>query len=44
MVGKKTGSETNLQYQIYQQGGTYIRLENEWRESIKQKVTKSKFK
>ncbi|KFB42675.1 AGAP004888-PA-like protein [Anopheles sinensis] len=37
MVGKRTGGEQNLQYQTYQQGGTYIKLEMDWRESIKQK-------
>ncbi|XP_035912413.1 uncharacterized protein KIAA1841 homolog [Anopheles stephensi] len=37
MVGKRTGGEQNLQYQTYQQGGTYIKLELDWRESIKQK-------
>ncbi|XP_053675983.1 SANT and BTB domain regulator of class switch recombination [Anopheles nili] len=37
MVGKRTGGEHNLQYQTYQQGGTYMKLENDWRESIKQK-------
>ncbi|XP_049542674.1 SANT and BTB domain regulator of class switch recombination [Anopheles darlingi] len=37
MVGKRTGGEQNLQYQTYQQGGTYIKLETDWRESIKQK-------
>ena len=38
MVGKKTGSDANLKYQTYQQGVTYIKLEAEWRESIKQKA------
>uniref|UniRef100_A0A182UQ44 DUF3342 domain-containing protein n=1 Tax=Anopheles merus TaxID=30066 RepID=A0A182UQ44_ANOME len=37
MVGKRTGGEQNSQYQTYQQGGTYIKLETDWRESIKQK-------
>jgi len=37
MVGKKTGSDMNLQYQNYQQGGTYVKLESEWRENIKQR-------
>uniref|UniRef100_A0A182RKJ9 DUF3342 domain-containing protein n=1 Tax=Anopheles funestus TaxID=62324 RepID=A0A182RKJ9_ANOFN len=37
MVGKRTGGEQNLQYQTHQQGGTYIKLETDWRESIKQK-------
>ncbi|XP_055627087.1 SANT and BTB domain regulator of class switch recombination [Toxorhynchites rutilus septentrionalis] len=37
MVGKKTGGEQNQQYTTYQQGGTYIRLEADWRESFKQK-------
>uniref|UniRef100_A0A182Q0T7 SANT and BTB domain-containing protein n=1 Tax=Anopheles farauti TaxID=69004 RepID=A0A182Q0T7_9DIPT len=37
MVGKRTGGEQNHQYHSYQQGGTYIKLETDWRESIKQK-------
>ncbi|XP_052861833.1 SANT and BTB domain regulator of class switch recombination [Anopheles cruzii] len=37
LVGKRTGGEQNLQYQAYQHGGMYIRLETDWRESIKQK-------
>lgn len=37
MVGKKTGSDINVQYQNYYQGGTYVRLENEWRENMKHK-------
>ncbi|XP_055606471.1 SANT and BTB domain regulator of class switch recombination isoform X2 [Uranotaenia lowii] len=37
MVGKKTGGEQNQQYSIYQQGGSFIRLEADWRETIKQK-------
>lgn len=49
LVSKKTGiSEQNQALQSYQQGGTYIRLENEWRETLKQrnsnaKVIKSKW-
>lgn len=37
MVGKKTGGDQNHQYALYQQGGAYIKLEADWRESIKQK-------
>lgn len=37
MVGKKTGTDTSPNYQSYQQGGTYIRLESEWRDNLKQK-------
>ncbi|XP_058466941.1 SANT and BTB domain regulator of class switch recombination [Malaya genurostris] len=37
MVGKKTGSEQNHQFVTYQQGGTYMKIEADWRESIKQK-------
>lgn len=43
LVGKKTGSDINMQYQTHQQGGTYMRLEAEWRESLKQRtVSKAK--
>lgn len=38
LVGKKTGSDPNMQYQTHQQGGTYMRLEAEWRESLKQRA------
>lgn len=37
LVGKRTGSDTNMALQTYQQGGIYIRLEAEWRESLRQK-------
>ncbi|XP_053688714.1 SANT and BTB domain regulator of class switch recombination [Sabethes cyaneus] len=37
MVGKKTGSEQNQQFITYQQGGTFMKIEADWRESIKQK-------
>lgn len=38
LVSKKTGiSDHNQILQSYQQGGTYIKLENEWRESLKQR-------
>lgn len=37
MVGKRTGSDMNVKYQNYHQGGTYVRLEAEWRESIRHK-------
>lgn len=36
MVGKKTGTDLNMQYQNCQ-GGTYVRLESEWREAVKHK-------
>lgn len=39
LVGKKTGSDLNMQYQTHQQGGTYMRLEAEWRESLKQRAS-----
>lgn len=38
IVGKRTGSDTNLRYQNYHQGGTYVKLEAEWRDSIRQKI------
>ncbi|XP_058837858.1 SANT and BTB domain regulator of class switch recombination isoform X2 [Topomyia yanbarensis] len=38
MVGKKTGGEQNQQFVTYQQGGTYVKIEADWRESIKQKT------
>uniref|UniRef100_A0A1Q3FT16 SANT and BTB domain-containing protein n=1 Tax=Culex tarsalis TaxID=7177 RepID=A0A1Q3FT16_CULTA len=37
MVGKKTGGEQNQQYTTYQQGGIFVKLEADWRESMKQK-------
>lgn len=44
LVSKKTGiadlSSQNLQ--SYQQGGTFIKLENEWRETIKQRNLNAK--
>lgn len=45
MVGKKNGSDLSVQYQNYYQGGTYVRLESEWRESVKHKhgTVKTKF-
>lgn len=44
MVGKKTGSDTNVALQTYQQGGIYVKLEAEWREGLRQKnnVARSK--
>ncbi|KAG4073988.1 hypothetical protein HA402_014193 [Bradysia odoriphaga] len=39
LVGKKTGGDLNMQYQTHQQGGTYMRLEAEWRESLKQRAS-----
>lgn len=44
MVGKKTGSDTNMALQIYQQGGIYVKLESEWRESLRQKHAQGKAK
>lgn len=35
MVGKKNGGDANVQYQNYQHGGSYIKLESEWKESLK---------
>lgn len=40
MVGKRTGSDTNVrQHQYHQQGGVYVRLEAEWRDSLRQKLS-----
>lgn len=38
IVGKKTGTDTSVNYHTYQQGGSYVRLEVEWRENLKQKA------
>lgn len=38
IVGKRTGSDTSLRYQNYHQGGMYVKLEAEWRESVRQKI------
>lgn len=32
MVNRKTGAEINTQQQSYLNGGTYVRLESEWRD------------
>lgn len=32
MVSRKTGGETSSQQSSYQNGGSYVRLESEWRE------------
>lgn len=38
MVSKKTGiSDQAKDLQNYQQGGIFVRLENEWKDSMKQK-------
>jgi hypothetical protein len=43
LVSKKTGiSDQNQNLQSYQQGGTYVKIENEWRESVKQKTLNAK--
>lgn len=44
MVGKRTGSDTNLRYQSHQMGGKYVKLESEWRESVRQKLAQGKAK
>lgn len=44
LVGKRTGSDININYHSYQQGGTYVRLEAEWRESMKHKPSGTKNK
>lgn len=42
LVSKKTGISNHHHNQAYQQGGTFIRLENEWRETIKQRCITTK--
>lgn len=43
MVSKKTGiSEKNEHQQSYQLGGTYMKLENEWRETVKHRSVNAK--
>lgn len=43
LVSKKTGiSDQNQNLQSYQQGGSYFKLENEWRESLKQRNNNAK--
>lgn len=43
LVTKKTGiSEQNYSHQSYQIGGTFIKLENEWRETIKHRSNAAK--
>ena len=37
MVGKKTGIDQNQLHHTYAQGGSYVKLESDWRETIKQK-------
>lgn len=39
MVSKKTGvSDQAKDIQTYQQGGIFVKLENEWKDSLKQKA------
>lgn len=43
MVSKKTGISDQCQsMQCYAQGGTFIKLENEWRETIKHRNINAK--
>lgn len=42
MVSKRTRCDVNVHYQNFQNGGTYTKLESEWRESLKQRSTKIK--
>lgn len=44
LVGKKTGSDTNMYMQMYQQGGIYVKLESEWRENYRQKHNASRMR
>ena len=37
MIGKKTGTEPKLPVHSSLSGGTYVRLEAEWKDHIKQK-------
>lgn len=37
IVNKKTGNDVNVQYQNNYQGGSYFKLEAEWRENLKQR-------
>lgn len=41
MVGRKSGSDTMIQYQHYHQGGSYVKLEAEWRDAIKHRHNSS---
>lgn len=43
MVTKKTGiSDLAKDIQTYQQGGIFVKLENEWKDSLKQKTTNNR--
>lgn len=42
LVSKKTGISDQTQNLHYQLGGTFMKLENEWRETIKQRTTTAK--
>ena len=45
IVTKKTGvgvADQTKDFQTYQQGGIYIKLENEWREALKHRNVTSK--
>lgn len=43
MVSKKTGiSDHAKDIQTYQQGGIFVRLENEWKDSLKQKTVNNR--
>lgn len=45
MVNRKIGTNIKTSYQKQSTGGTYIRLEAEWKEQLKQKhLTKPKTK
>lgn len=42
IVGKRTGSDTSLRFQNYHQGGMYVKLEADWRESVRHKLAGAK--
>lgn len=42
MVSKKTGISDQANLQTYQQGGIFVRLENEWKDSLKQKTVNAR--
>ena len=45
MVSKKTGigiADQTKDFQTYQQGGIYIKLENEWKEALKHRNVTTK--
>lgn len=41
MVSRKTGSEMSNQQSHYHHGGTYVKLESEWRERHRHNKTKT---